>query len=113
MIEVKTLKDAVPEYMAYLESQGKKKSTQYTVNLNLNLMVKHFGEEKELGKMLATHVASFFNSELATKVNGRPRSDATKLQIRRIARQFLVWANKEGLINSIPLPNDEKRFIKN
>ena len=111
-MSARTIKETIPEYLAHLKSQGKKESTRYTVNLNLNLMVKHFGEGKEVAKILPAHVSSFFKSDLATTVHGRPRSEPTILQIKRITRQFLVWANEQGYISSIPLPADEKRFLK-
>jgi hypothetical protein len=57
-------------------------------------------------------VAGFFKSELATTVRGRQRSKATVLQIRRITRQFLVWAHQKGYVERIPLPREEMAFVR-
>ena len=112
MSEIKTLKQAIPEYLAHLENQGKKRSTLYTTKLDLGYLMNHLGTEKELGKILATHIAGFFKSDQMTTINGRPRSENTILQIRRITRMFLKWAFDSGFIKKIPLPKSEMAKVK-
>ncbi len=108
----KTVKETVPEYLEYLKSQGKKESTINTIGRLLKLVVTHQGEQKQMGKILPAHIAGFFKSDLATKVKDRPMAEPTKLQIRRVTRQFLVWAFETGIIVKLPLPKDEMKLVK-
>jgi len=112
MTKQKTLKQALPEYLKHLEEIGKSKSTRYTVNLDINLLMAYLGEEKELKKILPVHIAGFFKSEPATKTHGKPRSKATILQIRRITRQFLIWMHEKGYVDRVPLTKDEMKIAK-
>ena len=66
------------------------------------------GEDKEVGKILAVHVNSFYASEAATMLKGKPRATASVLQIRRIVRAALVWWHEQGYSARLPLPAAEK-----
>ena len=112
MSDVKTLKEAIPEYIKYLEEQGKKKSTLYTVNLDLNYLLQELGEKKELHNILTVHIAKFFKSDIVNiSGKGKPRSIHTINQIKRITRQFLVWCKKQEHIEVLPLTKEESRFL--
>ena len=66
------------------------------------------GEDKEVGKILAVHVNSFYASEAATMLKGKPRATASVLQIRRIVRAALVWWHEQGYSERLPLPAEQK-----
>ncbi len=106
------LKEASDAYLEHLKAIGKKSSTIGTAKRTLDLLVTEMGEAKEVGKILPVHVDRFFKSETATMLNGKPRADASKLQIKRIIRQALVWWHEKGWSERLPLPGDEKRFVE-
>ena len=66
-----TVKKAADEFIQQLEALGKKASTVGTSKRCLDLFVAHQGEEKLMAKLLSVHVAAFFKSEPANKLNGR------------------------------------------
>jgi len=106
------LKDGAAQYIEHLEAIGKKPSTVGTARRTMDLFVGHLGESKEVGKILPVHVAGFFKSEAATMLKGKPRAKASILQIRRIVRGALVYWHGQKLLDNVPLPKDEKRFLE-
>ena len=108
----KTLKDATELYLTHLRAIGKKPSTIGTAKRTLNLLIDEMGEDKKIERIMPVHVSKFFKSEPATMLRGKPRAQASILQIRRIVRGALVWWHSEGLIAKIPLPADEKKFLE-
>ena len=103
-----TLKAGAAAHLVHLEAIGKKASTLGTAKRTLDLLVAHMGEDKEVGKILPVHVAAFFKSEAATMLKGKPRAEASVLQIRRIVRAALVWWHEQGYSDKLPLPSSEK-----
>ena len=108
------MKAAVEKYLKHLEEIGKSNSTRYTVTLDLGMLTAYLGEEKELAKLLPVHIAGFFKSEPVNKIGDPPRDrrPATVLQIKRVTRQFLVWAQEQNYLASIPLPKAEMEHVK-
>jgi len=106
------LKDGAAQYIEHLEAIGKKPSTVGTARRTMDLFVGHLGEAKEVAKILPVHVAGFFKSEAATTLKGKPRAKASILQIRRIVRGALVFWHEQGLLESVPLPKTEKKFLE-
>ena len=106
------LKDAAEQYIKHLEEVGKKPSTVGTARRTMDLFVGHLGEAKEVGKILPVHVAGFFKSEAATMLKGKPRAEASILQIRRIVRGALVYWHEQGLLKDVPLPKADKKFLE-
>ena len=106
------LKDGAAQYIEYLEGIGKKPSTVGTARRTMDLFVGHLGEGKEVAKILPVHVAGFFKSEAATTLNGKPRAKASILQIRRIVRGALVLWHQQGLLDNVPLPKTEQKFLE-
>ncbi len=106
------LKDGAAQYIEHLEAIGKKPSTVGTARRTMDLFVGHLGEAKEVGKILPVHVAGFFKSEAATMLKGKPRAQASILQIRRIVRGALVYWHEQGLTDGVALPKEEKRFLE-
>ena len=107
-----TLKAGAAAHLVHLEAIGKKPSTLGTTKRTLDLLIAELGEDKEVGKILPMHVDKFYKSEAATMLKGKPRAQASILQIRRIVRSALVWWHEQGYNARIPLPADEKRFIE-
>ena len=103
-----TLKAASAAYIVHLGAVGKKPSTLGTVKRTLDLLTEAMGEDKEVGKILPVHVATFYKSESATILKGKPRAEASVLQIRRIVRAALVWWHEQGYSDRLPLPAAEK-----
>ena len=103
-----TLKAGAASHLVHLEAIGKKPSTLGTAKRTLDLLVGHMGEDKEVGKILPVHVATFYKSEAATMLKGKPRAEASVLQIRRIVRTALVWWHEQGYCAKLPLPSSEK-----
>ena len=103
-----TLKAGAAAHLVHLEAIGKKASTLGTAKRTLDLLVAHMGEDKEVGKILPVHVDAFFKSEAATVLKGKPRAEASVLQIRRIVRTALVWWHEQGYSEKLPLPSTEK-----
>ncbi|MBT7165062.1 MAG: hypothetical protein HN904_19950 [Victivallales bacterium] len=106
------LKDGAAQYIEHLEAVGKKPSTVGTARRTMDLFVGHLGEGKEVAKILPVHVAGFFKSEAATTLNEKPRAKASILQIRRIVRSALVFWHEQGLLDNVPLPKTEKKFLE-
>jgi len=106
------LKNGAAQYIEHLEAIGKKPSTVGTARRTMDLFVGHLGEGKEVAKILPVHVAGFFKSETATMLKGKPRAKASILQIRRIVRNALVYWHEQGYLASVPVPKEDKRFVK-
>jgi hypothetical protein len=107
-----TLKAGAAAHLVHLEAIGKKPSTLGTAKRTLDLLVAHMGEDKEVGKILPVHVDAFFKSEAATMLKGKPRAEASVLQIRRIVRAALVWWHEQGYSEKLPLPASDKAIQK-
>ena len=103
-----TLKAGVAAHLVHLESIGKKPSTLGTAKRTLDLLIEAMGADKEIAKILPVHVAAFYKSEAATMLKGKPRAQASVLQIRRIVRAALVWWHEQGYSDRLPLPTSEK-----
>ena len=109
-----TLKQAVEKYMEYLAACGKTERTQYTYHMDLKLALEHFGEDKDIAKLIPAQVAGFFKSDLVTKVpkSGRDKSEITITKTRRVFRQMLVFCRDQKWIDKIPLTKDELARVK-
>ena len=112
----RTLRTAIDQYIQHQKDAGQKPSTLGTCQRSLQLLVDEMGEDKDIARILAVHVAQFFKSDSATLQDGkdgpRPRAEASILQIRRIVRAALVWWHGQGWSNTIPLPAAERRFLE-
>jgi len=106
------LKDGAAQYIEHLEAIGKKPSTVGTARRTMDLFVGHMGKAKEVGKILPVHVAGFFKSEAATTLKGKPRAEASILQIRRIVRGALVFWHEQGHLAAVPVPKEDRRFLE-
>ena len=103
-----SLKAAAAAYVVHLGANGSKPSTIGTVKRTLDLLTEAMGEDKEVGKILPVHVDGFYKSEAATMLKGKPRAQASILQIRRIVRAALVWWHEQGFSDRLALPASER-----
>ena len=112
--KITTLKEAVEKYMENLEVEGKTERTRYTYMMDLKLALEHFGEGKDISKLIPAQVAGFFKSDLVTKVpkSGRDKSEITITKTKRVFRQMLVFCRDQGLIEKLPLTKDEAAKVK-
>jgi hypothetical protein len=109
MSERYLLKEAVQAYLASLQESSSSATTQKTYARCLDLALAHFGEDRDLKKLLAAHVARFFASDAVNKKpDGSPRAKLSVDQVRRVFRQMLTHCHEKGLIDAVPLPRAEQ-----
>ena len=106
------LQHAVESYIQHLQDKGQKPSTVGTARRTLALLVAEMGEKKDVAKILPVHVNKFFNSEPATMLRGKPRAQASVLQIHRVVRAALVHWHHRRWLASVPLPASDKHFLE-
>jgi len=113
----KTLKSACEEFVQHLRETGTASITADNYARILGLFVIHQGEDKEIGKILPMHVASFYKSEAATMKtlkdgSKQARAATSYLQIKRDVRLCLCWFHEMGWIEKVPIPAEERRFLE-
>jgi hypothetical protein len=109
-----TIKDAAARYIEHLRKVGKKERTLYTYGADLQLAIDHFGEDKDIAKLIPAQVAGFFKSDAMNKVpkSGREKSIITITKTRRVFRQMLVFCKEQGLVEKVVLTKDEMARVK-
>lgn len=113
----KTLKDACAAFVEHLRETGTPDNSLSSYAWNLRLLINHLGEEKEVGKILTVHIATFFKSEAATtKVTKTgeqvPRTAGSISQLRRVTGWALVWFQTQGWIDRVPLPAEDRARLE-
>ena len=118
-----TVKQAAEKYVAHLTELGKNERTVVTYGRHLDLAIAHFGEDKDIAKIMPVHVAAFFKSDAVNKLirepkkegqprQERPRSHHTIDQTKRVFRMMLVFCKDQGWLDKVPLPKDELAKVK-
>jgi site-specific recombinase XerD len=109
-----TIMDAAARYIEYLRAAGKSERTIYTYGEDLRLAIEHFGEDKDVAKIIPAQVAGFFKSDAMNKVpkSGREKSIITITKTRRVFRQMLVFCKEQGWIATVPLTKDELAKVR-
>jgi hypothetical protein len=103
------LKDGVEAYLKKLADDGASAATQATYRRCLRIAVDHFGDDRDLKRMIPAHVARFFGCDaVAKKPDGSARAKLSVSQIRRAFRQMLAHAHEAGRIEAVPLPRSEQ-----
>ena len=111
--ESKTLKEVAEDYIDSLLFSKTKASTIKVYHKALDLAVAHFGEQRKIDSIMVPHVGKFYASKAVNFLpNGRPKSEATVKQIKRVFRQCLDFAFKQGLITSLPVPKAELKHAR-
>ena len=110
-----TIKEAAEKYVAHLKELGKNERTIVTYARHLDLAIAHFGEEKDVTKVLPVHVAAFFKSDAVNQLirepkkegeprQERPRSHHTIAQTKRVFRMMLGFCKEQGWVEKIAIP---------
>ncbi|HPQ70593.1 MAG TPA: hypothetical protein PKW95_15820 [bacterium] len=118
-----TIKEAAEKYLTHLGELGKNERTVETYGRHLDLAIAHFGESKDIAKILPVHVSAFFKSDAVNKLireprkegeppRERPRSPHTVAQTKRVLRQMLVFCKDQGWTDKVPLPKSEAEKVK-
>ena len=118
-----TIKEAAEKYLAHLKELGKNERTIETYGRHLDLAIGHFGESKDIGKILPVHVSTFFKSDAVNKLirepkkegeprRERPRSVHTIDQSKRVLRMMLVFCKEQGLVEKVAIPKSEMPRVK-
>ena len=104
MSKTTTLRQAADEYVQHLRDAGKADPTVRSYAGDLEMAVRHFGAEKQMGKFLKVHVKRFLDSDAFNKRrNGAAKSENTVRKSRRAIRQFFEWAVEQGYLADVPL----------
>jgi len=110
-----TIKEAAEKYLAHLRELGKNERTVETYGRHLDLAIAHFGESKDIAKILPVHVSAFFKSDAVNKLirepkkegeprQERPRSPHTIAQSKRVFRMMLVFCKEQDLVDKVAIP---------
>jgi len=101
----------IEEYLEHVKDIGQKPSTVGTTKRSMALFEDELGAKRVIAKIMPIHVGGFFQSEAATMLKGKPRAEASVLQIRRIVRSALGWWHQQGYSETVPLPQDEQKYL--
>jgi len=118
-----TIKQAAEKYLEHLGELGKNARTIETYKRHLDLAIAHFGEAKDVAKILPVHVAAFFKSDPVNnlirepKKEGEPRRERqrsihTIRQTIRVYKQMLVFCKDQGWTDKVPMPKEFAPKIK-
>ena len=118
-----TIKEAAEKYVAHLAELGKNERTIITYGRHLDLAVAHFGESKDIAKILPVHVSAFFKSDAVNKLirepkkegdprTERPRSHHTVAQTKRVLRMMLVFCKERGLVDKVAIPKSDMPHVR-
>jgi len=121
--KITTIKEAAEKYVAHLTELGKNERTIITYGRHLDLAVAHFGESKDIAKILPAHVAAFFKSDAVNKLireskkegearTERPRSHHTIAQTKRVFRMMLVYCKEQGWVEKVAIPKSDMPRVK-
>lgn len=118
-----TIKEAAEKYLEHLKTLGKNARTVETYGRHLDLAIAHFGESKDVAKILPVHVSAFFKSDPVNKLirepkkEGEPRRERqrsihTIRQTIRVYKQMLVFCKDQGFTDKVPMPKEFAPKIK-
>ena len=118
-----TIKEAAEKYIAHLGVLGKNARTIETYKRHLDLAIAHFGEAKDVAKILPVHVSAFFKSDPVNKLirepkkEGEPRRERqrsihTIRQTIRVYKQMLVFCKDQGFTDKVPMPKEFASKVK-
>jgi hypothetical protein len=99
-----TLAALADAYINALGTVGKGLSTQLSYRLDLSVALKALGEETRLDELTEEKVTAFFESATVTKTRtGNAKAQVSIDKTRRVFRQALAYAVKEGHIATTPV----------
>lgn len=95
---MKTLKNGSAEYVQHLIENGQKPSTVGTAKRTLDLLIDFYGPDISTA-LAPDEVESFLTHDPVMQMpNGKPRAEASRLQIQRIIRAAVTYWNGEGYL---------------
>jgi site-specific recombinase XerC len=99
-----TLAGLADAYINALGTVGKGLGTQLSYRLDLSVALKALGEETRLDELTEEKVTAFFESATVTKTRtGNAKAQVSIDKTRRVLRQALAYAVKEGHIATTPV----------
>jgi hypothetical protein len=99
-----TLAGLADAYISALGTVGKGLGTQLSYRLDLSVALKALGEETRLDELTEEKVTAFFESATVTKTRtGSAKAQVSIDKTRRVFRQALAYAVKEGHIATTPV----------
>jgi hypothetical protein len=99
-----TLAGLADAYINALGTVGKGLGTQLSYRLDLSVALKALGEETRLDELTEEKVTAFFESATVTKTRtGNQKAQVSIDKTRRVLRQALAYAVKEGHIATTPV----------
>jgi hypothetical protein len=99
-----TLAGLADAYINALGTVGKGLGTQLSYRLDLSVALKALGEETRLDELTEEKVTAFFESSTVTKTRtGNQKAQVSIDKTRRVFRQALAYAVKEGHIATTPV----------
>jgi len=106
-----TLEKALEIFMKSLKDNGSSPRTQYTYGKDCEQIKAFFGADKKMFNILPAHVARFYQSDALLKVakSGKDRAPATINKTKRVFLMFLVWSQKQGYIDTLPIPKNTQK----
>jgi hypothetical protein len=99
-----TLAGLADAYINALGTVGKGLGTQLSYRLDLSVALKALGEETRVDELTEEKVTAFFESATVTKTRtGNQKAQVSIDKTRRVLRQALAYAVKEGHIATTPV----------
>jgi hypothetical protein len=99
-----TLAGLADAYINALGTIGKGLGTQLSYRLDLSVALKALGEETRVDELTEEKVTAFFESATVTKTRtGNQKAQVSIDKTRRVFRQALAYAVKEGHIATTPV----------
>jgi site-specific recombinase XerD len=100
-----TLEAAAWQYIQHLQEQNKSSITVNAYTWDLKQVMAFFGTDCLLSRITLAWVGRFLKSpELLENRKREPRSVRTVEKTIRVFRLFLMWSQRQGWIESLPLP---------
>lgn len=105
-----TLAVLIHHYTQALAQQGKSKRTVVAYTHDCSQILAYFGEHKQIQKLLPAHVAGFYTSKALLRVaaSGKTRAPVSIQRTKRVLRLLLVWAQAQGHLNTLPIPQKDR-----
>ena len=98
-----TLKSIADGWLSDMRARGKTPATVKSYEGDLAIAMNFFDASRVAGAITAEEIAAYETSEMVTKTkSGKGKALPTVLKTRRALRLALAWAQKAGVIASLP-----------
>lgn len=98
-----TLKAIADGWLSDMRARGKTPATVKSYEGDLAIAMKFFDASRVAGAITSEEIAAYETSEIVTKTkSGKGKAMPTVLKTRRALRLALAWAQKAGVIASLP-----------